>query len=190
MAVYLVVGLLIIGAMTGDASSTVTAIGLVSAAIALSLQDVLRNFVAGLYLLIERPFVVGDTIRVVDQKGKVERVDIRTTVIRNEQKEEVFVPNFKVFSEVVRRRTEFESHRYAVASPYPVHESFDAIWNAALSVQSAPDQRPAVKITGATAGDIDFEVILWDPAGAVRSDAFIAAVKSNLEKATVKLVIE
>lgn len=188
--VYLIIGLLVIGALTGDTGSTVTAIGLVTAAISLSLQDVLRNFVAGLYLLIERPFVAGDTIRVADQKGTVERVDIRTTVIRNQLKEEVFIPNFLVFSQVVRRKSQHESHRYSVKSPYPVHESFDAIWNAALSVQSLPDLAPTVKITGADAEDIDFEVVLWDPASAARSDMFIAAVKSSLEKATVQLLEE
>jgi small-conductance mechanosensitive channel len=188
--VYMILGLVIIGAVTGSSASTVTAIGLITAAISLSLQDVLRNFVSGLYLLIERPFVVGDTIRVSDQRGEVERVDIRTTVIRNQLKEQVFVPNFLVFSQVVRRRSVNESHKYTVKSPYPVHESFDAIWNAALSVQSLPDLPPTVRITGADAEQIDFEVLLWDPADTVRSDKFIAAVKSGLEKATVQLVQE
>jgi small conductance mechanosensitive channel len=188
IAVYMIVGLVVIGGLTGSSASTVTAIGLITAAVSLSLQDVLRNFVSGLYLLIERPFAVGDTIRVSDQRGTVERVDIRTTVIRNQNKDEVFVPNFIVFSQVVRRQPEYESHQFTVTSPYPVHESFDAIWNAALSVQSLPDMPPTVKITGADAENIDFEVIVWDPAGTVRSDAFIAAVKSSLEKSSVKLL--
>ena len=34
-----------------------------------------------------------------------------------------------------------------------------------LSVQSLPDMPPTVKITGADAENIDFEVIVWDPAG-------------------------
>ncbi|CAN5656427.1 hypothetical protein BH24CHL4_BH24CHL4_15750 [soil metagenome] len=190
IAVYLIVGLVVIGSLTGGTTSTVTAIGLITAAVSLSLQDVLKNFVSGIYLLIERPFDVGDTIRVADQRGAVERVDIRKTVIRNDLKEEVFVPNFLLFSQVVRRKSETESHRYTVKSPYPVHESFDAIWNAALSVQSLPEFPPAVKITGADADEIDFEVLLWDPSSAVRSDMFIAAVKSSLEKATVQLVQE
>jgi small conductance mechanosensitive channel len=190
IVLYLIVGLLVIGGLTGDASSTVTAIGLITAAVSLSLQDVLRNFVSGLYLLIEKPFMLGDTIRVADQSGTVERVDIRSTVIRNNRKEEVFVPNFMVFSQVVRRRTEYEPHKYTVTSPYPVSESFDAIWNAALSVQTSQTDRPSVQITGATADTVDFEVLLWDPAATVRSDAFIAAVKSSLEKATVKYIPE
>jgi small-conductance mechanosensitive channel len=186
IGLYLIVGLLIFGALTGDASSTVTAIGLVTAAISLSLQDVLRNFVSGMYLLMERPFMVGDTIRIAELRGKVERVDIRTTVLRNDRREEVFVPNFTVFSQIVRRRTEYEPHRYTVTSPYPVNESFEAIVSAASSVQSDPEQRPVVQITAATADTVDFDVLLWDPAGDIRSDAFIAAIKSSLEKATVK----
>ncbi|CAN5735586.1 hypothetical protein BH23CHL5_BH23CHL5_18930 [soil metagenome] len=186
-AVYLVLGLLLIGALTGNAGSAVTAIGLTTAAISLSLQDVLRNFASGIYLLIEKPFVLGDTIRVADQRGEVERVDIRATVIRNDRHEQVFVPNFKVFSEIVRKRTDVESHRYLVTSPYPVHESYDAISSAAMSLQTSEHLKPSIRIVGADQDTIDFDIVLLDPAGTVRSDAFIAAVKASLEKATVKL---
>ena len=101
----------------GDTSSLATSIGLITAAVTLALQDVLRNFVSGLYLLIERPFLVGDTIRVADQRGTVDRVDIRTTVIRDARLDEVFVPNFIVFSQVVRRKSVTAS----TDSPFPLH---------------------------------------------------------------------
>ncbi|MGD9710800.1 MAG: mechanosensitive ion channel family protein [Thermomicrobiales bacterium] len=187
IAIFTIIGLMIIGTLTGDTASSVTAIGLITAAISLSLQDVLRNFVSGLYLLIERPFKTGDTIRIADQGGKVERVDIRTTVIRNAKQEEVFIPNFNVFSQVVRRQTSLEPHKYTITSPYPVTETYDSIWSAAISVQGGQQQQPpTVQISGATADSVEFEVILWDPYGKNRSDAFIAAVKANLEKATIK----
>jgi len=189
IAIYGSVGLILVGALTGDAASSVMAIGLITAAISLSLQDVLRNFVSGLYLLFERPFKTGDTIRVADQAGRVERVDIRTTVIRNAKQEEVFIPNFTVFSQIVRRQTSLEPHKYTITSPYPVTETYDAIWNAAISVQVGQQQpAPTVQIAGADADSVDFEVILWDPQGKSRSDAFIATVKANLEKATIKYV--
>lgn len=185
IAILTVIGLLLIGALTGDTSASVTVIGLIAAAISLSLQDVLRNFVSGLYLLMERPFQPGDTIRVQDQAGKVERIDIRTTVIRNRNREEVFIPNFTVFSQVVRRQTELEPHVYTIDSPYPVTETYDAIWSAARSVQGDQEPRASVQISKATAESVVFEVIIWDPPGKNRSDAFIAAVKASLEKATI-----
>ena len=183
---YFFVALLLVGAITGDATSTVTAVGLVAAAVSLSLQDVLRNFVSGIYLLIERPFSPGDTIRVSDQKGVVDRIDIRTTVLRNAKKEEVFVPNFKVFSEVVRREPDYYSIHFYIKSPGPVNETFDAIWNAALAVQVDPSMPPTLKITGANTTDVDFEAIIWQKTGTDQSEAFIAAVKTALPEAIIR----
>ena len=186
ITLLIIIGVMMAGALTGNASASVTVIGLVAAAISLSLQDVLRNFVSGIYLLLEKPFQPGDSIRVLDQIGKVERVDIRTTVIRNQLREEVYIPNFTVFSQVVRRQTDHEPHKYAITSPYPATESYDAIWNAARSVQGEQELEAVVQITGATEDNVEFSVIIWDPLGQRRSDAFIAAVKANLEKATIK----
>lgn len=185
ITILTIIGLLLVGALTGDTSASVTVIGLIAAALSLSLQDVLRNFVSGLYLLMERPFEPGDTIQVQDQIGKVERVDIRTTVIRNRNREEVYIPNFTVFSQVVRRQTEYEPHAYTIDSPYPVTETYDAIWSAARSVQGDQEPRASVQISKATAESVVFDVIIWDPPGKNRSDAFIAAVKASLEKATI-----
>lgn len=191
IGVYLLIGLIVVVALSGgNTSSLVTSIGLITAAVSLALQDVLRNFVSGLYLLIERPFVVGDTIRVADQRGVVERVDIRTTIIRDARLDEVFVPNFIVFSQVVRRKSETSSHRFTISSPYPIEQSFEAIREAAQRVQTGSDISPAVTVTGADGEKIDFDVIIWDAAGADSADAFIAAVRSSLENATVKKVMD
>jgi Mechanosensitive ion channel, beta-domain len=183
---YLLVALLALGELTGGTGSTITAVGLVAAAVSLSLQDVLRNFVSGIYLLIERPFSKGDVIRVLDQKGSVDRIDIRTTVLRNANDEEVFVPNFKVFSEVVRKEPQSYSTHFNIKSPGPVHETFEAIWKAALSVQVDPSLPPSVKITGADETDVDFDATIWQPTGTDQSEAFIAAVKTSLEDAVIK----
>ena len=56
---FFVVGLFAITAISGDPGATVTAVGFIAAAVSLSLQDVLRNFVSGIYLLLERPSNLG-----------------------------------------------------------------------------------------------------------------------------------
>lgn len=104
---YIFVGLLVLRALGASSGSLVTSIGLITAAVSLALQDVLKNFVAGLYLLAEQPFLPGDRIRVIGEEGRVERIDIRTTLIRNDRSEQVMVPNFKVFTEVVGNRTRY-----------------------------------------------------------------------------------
>ena len=83
-------------------------------AISLSLQDVLRNFVAGLILLFERPFQVGDRIKVRDVVGEVQGIDLRTTLIRNTDGYLVMVPNSTIFTEIITNRSHYRTRRLAV----------------------------------------------------------------------------
>jgi small-conductance mechanosensitive channel len=83
-------------------------------AISLSLQDVLRNFVAGLILLFERPFQVGDRIKVRDVVGEVQGIDLRTTLIRNTDGYLVMVPNSTIFTEIITNRSHYRTRRLTV----------------------------------------------------------------------------
>ncbi len=74
-------------------------------AFSLALQDILKNFFSGVYLLLERPFRVGDTIKVKEQTGVVENIGVRTTQLRTVDNVQILVPNATVFSEVVANQT-------------------------------------------------------------------------------------
>ena len=83
----------------------VAALGVAGLAITLSLQDVLKNFFAGVYLLFERPFRIGDDIQVKDVHGRVTDVGLRTTSIRAEDGRLILIPNSIVLSEIVTNRS-------------------------------------------------------------------------------------
>lgn len=85
--------------------------GAFTVAIGLSLQDVFKNFFAGIYLLIERPFRVGDRIAIRNVIGEVQGIDIRTTLVKNVDSELVLIPNAIVFTEVLRNDTHFGVRR-------------------------------------------------------------------------------
>ena len=57
------------------------------------LQEIFANFISGLILLAERPVRVGDVITVGDATGKVERIRIRATTIRDFDQKELLIPN-------------------------------------------------------------------------------------------------
>jgi small-conductance mechanosensitive channel len=82
----------------------VAAFGAVGLAVSLSLQDVLKNLVAGLYLLVEKPFRPGDRLMVRTFEGVVENVDVRTTTLLTPVGERVLVPNAILFAEVLVNR--------------------------------------------------------------------------------------
>ncbi len=88
-------------------SAVVTLMGVAGIAVGLAVQDILKNFFSGLYLLFERPFRLGEEIQVKDFRGVVEHVDYRTTMIRTEENIQVLNPNALLFAEIVLNRSDF-----------------------------------------------------------------------------------
>jgi small conductance mechanosensitive channel len=76
----------------------ITALGLASVGIGFALQDVLGNLFAGVLLLVQHPFTIGDQIRVGEQEGFVETVRVRDTQLLTYDGERVFIPNRTVFT--------------------------------------------------------------------------------------------
>ncbi|MDJ0843680.1 MAG: mechanosensitive ion channel family protein [Crocosphaera sp.] len=96
------------GLSLGDIIAT---LGLSSVAIGFAFQDIFKNFLAGILLLIQEPFRINDQIIVGDYEGTVESINIRTTQIRTYQGERVLVPNSTVFTSAVQVRTAFNYRR-------------------------------------------------------------------------------
>jgi small conductance mechanosensitive channel len=93
--------LVVLGILGVNSTGLVTVAGAVGLAFSLAIQDILKNFFSGVYLLLERPFRVGDTIRVKEHQGVVENIGVRTTELRTPENVQVLVPNAVVFAEVV-----------------------------------------------------------------------------------------
>jgi small-conductance mechanosensitive channel len=91
--------------------------GLASLAIGLAFQDVLRNVLAGIWLLVERPFKIGDLIMLigVDMSGVVQTITLRTTAMRTADGRLAIVPNLTVFSGVIVNSSAYAQRRYTVS---------------------------------------------------------------------------
>lgn len=100
------------GLRLGDIIAT---LGLSSVAIGFAFQDISKNFLAGVLLLLQQPFRINDQIIVGSYEGTVERIDIRTTKIRTYTGERVLLPNSQVFTSAVQVRTAFDSRRTDLA---------------------------------------------------------------------------
>ena len=100
-----VTALFVLGMLGVNPTGLVAILGTVGLAFGLALQDILKNFFSGVYLLLERPFRVGDTIQIQDQTGVVENVGVQTNQLRTTENIQLLVPNATVFSEVVANHT-------------------------------------------------------------------------------------
>lgn len=80
-----------------DITGFVAGLGLAGFTIGFALQDIARNFVAGILLLVRQPFDVGDAIEVGDYAGTVLGINTRDTVLKTWDGETVILPNIEVF---------------------------------------------------------------------------------------------
>jgi small conductance mechanosensitive channel len=104
----LVMGLVwVLGFLGMDQASILATFGAIGLALGLAVQDILKSFFAGLYLLFERPFLIGDEVQIREHVGRVEAVGFRATSIRTPDNVLILVPNAIVFAEIVRN----QSHR-------------------------------------------------------------------------------
>ncbi|MFN2360842.1 MAG: mechanosensitive ion channel family protein [Marinobacter sp.] len=81
-----------------DVISIVAGLGIVGIAVGFAAQSTLSNFIAGITLLIERPFRIGDWVTINGQDGKVIKIALRTTWLRTRDNIFTMIPNDSVAS--------------------------------------------------------------------------------------------
>ena len=84
------------------------------------LQDLLKNIVAGIYILVEGPFHIGDVITTDIYMGRVEDVQLRATKLRISSGEQAIVPNSMLFTGVVVNKTIYEERRTIITITMPL----------------------------------------------------------------------
>jgi len=158
-------------------------IGVIGLAASLSLQAVLQNLVAGIYLLAEKPFAIGDVITVVaangvNHEGTVEDIQLRTTHLRSQDDELILVPNAAVFTGVVTNRTAVGGYVLRLTMTFPRSMSADpAIAQVLSALQSVSSiltsPRAQVRVDKMTKEDWTATVLFWSG----QSDADSHAVR-------------
>ena len=140
--------------------------GVFALAFGLAFQDILKNFLAGIFLLLERPFRIGDEIMVDGRTGIVEDVQFRTTTMRTMDGEEVLVPNSIVFSQTIVNRTRYPARQFALTVKVPADVRLDGLVQSvrerlASSADLAKDPPPYVGIQPSADGGVALEVRYW-----------------------------
>ena len=116
----LVVGAIVILAIWGTGVVLPVALaGALTVALTLALQDVIRNLVSGVYLLLEHPFVIGDYISLAPYTGQIEDIQIRYTALRTADNQRVLIPNSMLFTSAVVNLTAYAVNRGVVLVTVP-----------------------------------------------------------------------
>jgi small conductance mechanosensitive channel len=86
-------------------------LGLSSVAIGFAFKDILQNYLAGILLLLNEPFRIGDQIVIGSFEGTVENIQTRATQIRTYDGRRVVIPNGELYAKSLTVNTAFEKRR-------------------------------------------------------------------------------
>ncbi|MBA2678026.1 MAG: mechanosensitive ion channel [Ktedonobacteraceae bacterium] len=155
----------------------ITVLGAFTVTLTVAFQELLKNLVAGVYILLERPFYIGDQINItsgmITYVGKVEDIQLRATKLRRVSGEEVSVPNSFIFDNPIINNTYYGERRAIVAvtllqadfsQEATIHNILEILKNHD-AVMSKPD--PTVMVAGFVDDKIALEVRFWVTTGQV-----------------------
>ena len=100
----IVVGLFVIMALQNlgvELLPLIAGVGVAGAGIALAMQGVLGNMVAGLTIIFTRPFRVGDYISIAKEEGEVLEVKLFSTTLGHADLSRIVIPNRKIVGEIL-----------------------------------------------------------------------------------------
>lgn len=175
LAVIAIGALLILAIYTQGAFAWIlTSFSVVGIVIGLSAQDILKNFFAGIWVLIERPFRIGDTIEVTGYTGVVEEISFRTTQLRTDDGREVIVPNGTFMTSAVVNLTRFPTRRAAAWLVLPAEEkavTTEDLRAAFAEIEGvSPEPPPSLELRSVADGKAQYLVTFW----AANRDAALA----------------
>ncbi len=177
-------------------SKALGGLGLVSIAVGLAFRDIFENFFAGILILWRFPFERGDYIECEGLVGKVEKILIRMSYIRENNGELTVVPNSFLFKNPVTILTSQASRRVmlttGVAYDVDVEEAVEVITQAVNRCKTLTEDKPVQVFPKAFgSSSIDIEIAWWTdstPLGVRRSTGeVVTAVKSALDKAGIEI---
>lgn len=102
--IIVVVGFLIafsVIAPSFQAADLIKLLGIGTVAIGFAFQNILQNFLAGILLLLQEPFCLGDFISVTGIEGNVSDIQARATILTTKDGREVVIPNAVIFTNPV-----------------------------------------------------------------------------------------
>lgn len=163
-------------------------LGIGSVAIGFAFKDVLQNFLAGILILLHKPFRVGDSVKIAGYSGTVEEIETRSTILKTFDGERVYIPNGTVFTSPVEVTTAYPHRRHelniAIGGSENIPESVSQIAEAIRSVKGVlRDPVPTVTVESLGASTVNLRASWWtrnEDFGSVGSEV-ITAIKQRLE---------
>jgi len=179
-----------------DLTAFVAGLGIAGFTIGFALKDISENFVAGLLLLLQRPFELGDVVEIEEFRGRITDVSLRATEMVTMDGHNVLLPNSLVYTNPIYNFTRSPLARIALDVGVAYDSDLDQVRRTALeTVASLPDvlDDPEPNVVFHTFGDssIGLTIFFWVDNRETRqfqaSDLAVPAIKEAFERGDIDI---
>ncbi len=145
-----IIGILFIikAAFNQDIGSLLTGLSIVGAALALAAKESIENLIASFIIFFDKPFFTGDTLKVNNVTGTVERIGLRSTRIRTAEKTLVTVPNKQMVDSMVDNMSMRNQRRAEIKLALSEKTNIEALQKLIDDVKQIIDQKQEEIIRG------------------------------------------
>lgn len=179
-----------------DVSAFLAGLGILGFTIGFALQEIMQNFVAGMILLVQQPFDIGNLVTVSDYTGIITAINMRTTEIEILDGRLIIIPNAQVLSNPIENYSRADKLRVDL----PVGVAYDtdldlartAITNALPDIKGyLADPAPSIIYHTFGASSIDLTIRFWIDTKKNNlfdaKDEAVITTKRALDKASVNI---
>lgn len=186
--IYSITFLLVLGALGVPLSSIGAAVGLIGLGVSFALRDVIANFISGMFILINKPFRIGDQIEVDGYEGTVRDIQMRASRVEAYDGRMLIVPNSKLYNNIVVNNTDGRERRFevlvGVSFESDIGEARDQAEKALRDAKNVRE-RPEPQVMVKELGDSSVELRLWgwtDPRNADQLEAASEVVELTKQR--------
>lgn len=140
--------------------------GILGFTVGFALQDVSKNFIAGVLILLTQPFEIGDLIEVAGYTGSVQSIELRATELRMLDGIQVLIPNADVIASPLTNFTRNKLRRLEVQVGVAYGTDLEKVRQVAVeAIQTVggvlEDPAPTVVFTGFGDSAINTSLFYW-----------------------------
>ena len=166
-------------------------------AIGFALQDVIKNFVAGIFIFTDRPFRIGDWIEWNDNAGVVEDISLRVTRVRTFDNELLTVPNGELMGGTIKNPVDGDRLRLKFVFGIGYDDDIDTASEIIIEEAQAHEEilsepAPTVRLVELGDSSVGLQSRIWiaEPSRAdfvqTRSE-YVHAVKERFDEAGIDI---
>lgn len=149
-----------------NVTSLIAGLGIAGIALGFAAKDTLANFIAGITILWDRPFRVGDRVEVDGEFGQVKRITLRSTRIHTNENRVVIIPNQNVANNKIINHTMQASLRVDITFGIAYKEDIEQARGVVLGLVAGDERiraRPAPSVVLAELADssVNLELRFW-----------------------------